>query len=315
MKDLRIIYLGTPDFSAELLRYLIEAGYNIIAVVTQGDSPVGRKRVLTPSPVKTLALAHNIPVFTPLRIRKEYDFIVELEPDLILTFAYGQIVPKAVLEAPKYGCLNFHGSILPKYRGASPIQMALINAEEETGVSLMEMVEAMDAGRVFGIEKFKIEPSDNFITIASKMVKASATLIEEVLPSVISGENKGVQQEESQVTFAPLLKIKDEWINLENDDVKNVLFHYIGMKFPGPGDFDGFFISPWIDRRNMPILGDIRANMIAGGVPTLIIALVFPHIYFVIFSLTGLLIYYLFHFIWKDVEKNKKEKALKTNTL
>ena len=87
------------------------------------------------------------------------------------------------------------------------------------------------------------------------------------------------------------------------------------MKFPGPGDFDGFFISPWIDRRNMPILGDIRANMIAGGVPTLIIALVFPHIYFVIFSLTGLLIYYLFHFIWKDVEKNKKEKALKTNTL
>jgi len=95
----------------------------------------------------------------------------------------------------------------------------------------------------------------------------------------------------------------------------NVLFHYIGMKFPGPGDFDGFFISPWIDRRNMPILGDIRANMIAGGVPTLIIALVFPHIYFVIFSLTGLLIYYLFHFIWKDLEKNKKEKALKTNTL
>ena len=234
MKDLRIIYLGTPDFSAELLRYLIEAGYNIIAVVTQGDSPVGRKRVLTPSPVKTLALAHNIPVFTPLRIRKEYDFIVELEPDLILTFAYGQIVPKAVLEAPKYGCLNFHGSILPKYRGASPIQMALINAEEETGVSLMEMVEAMDAGRVFGIEKFKIEPSDNFLTIASKMVKASATLIEEVLPSVISGENKGVQQEESQVTFAPLLKIKDEWINLENDDVKNVLGR-IQAFAPAPG--------------------------------------------------------------------------------
>ncbi len=223
MKNLRIVYLGTPDFSAELLRYLIAEDYNIIAVVTQGDSPVGRKRVLTPSPVKSLALAHNIPVFTPFRIRREYDFLVELKPDLILTFAYGQIVPKAVLDAPKYGCLNFHGSILPKYRGASPIQMALINAERETGVSLMEMVEAMDAGRVFGIQKFKIEPSDNFATIASKMVKASATLIKEVLPAVISGENKGTPQDESQVTFAPLLKAKDEWIDLENDDVKNVL--------------------------------------------------------------------------------------------
>lgn len=223
IKDLKIVYLGTPDFSAELLTYLINEGYNIIAVVTQGDSYVGRKKVLTASPVKRVALEHNIPVFTPYRIRKEYDFVIDLKPDLILTFAYGQIVPQEVLTAPRFGCLNFHGSILPKYRGASPIQMALINGEKETGVSLMEMVEAMDAGRVFGIEKFNIEATDNFATIATKMVKASVKLIGEVLPSVISGQNKGIPQDESKVTFAPLLKPKDEWINLEKDDVKNVL--------------------------------------------------------------------------------------------
>lgn len=223
VKDLKIVYLGTPAFSAELLRYLINNDYNVIAAVSQEDSFVGRKKVLTKSPVKVVAEEHNIPVFTPHKIRNEFDFLVNLKPDLILTFAYGQIVPLEVLEAPKYLCLNFHGSILPKYRGASPIQMALIKADDETGVSLMEMVAKMDAGRVFGIRTFKIEENDNFDTLAAKMVKASITLIEEVLPAIISGENKGEEQDETKVTFAPLLKQKDEWIDLQNDSVKNVL--------------------------------------------------------------------------------------------
>lgn len=215
--------MGTPSFSALLLEALINEGFNIIGVVTKEDAPVGRKKVLTPSPVKEVALKHNIPVFTPHRIKLDHEFIINAKPDVILTFAYGQIVPKAVLDAPKYKCLNFHGSILPKYRGASPIQMALINNELETGVSLMEMVEKMDAGVVYGIEGFPLSSHDNFSTVSLKMVEASLSLIKTVLPSIISGENKGIPQDEKEVTFAPLLKPVDEELDLENDDVKRVL--------------------------------------------------------------------------------------------
>lgn len=215
--------MGTPSFSALLLEALINEGFNIIGVVTKEDAPVGRKKVLTPSPVKEVALKHNIPVFTPHRIKLDHEFIINAKPDVILTFAYGQIVPKAVLDAPKYKCLNFHGSILPKYRGASPIQMALINNELETGVSLMEMVEKMDAGVVYGIERFPLSSYDNFSTVSLKMVEASLSLIKTVLPSIISGENKGILQDEKEVTFAPLLKPVDEELDLENDDVKRVL--------------------------------------------------------------------------------------------
>ena len=214
--------MGTPAFSANLLEALLDQGFNIIGVVTQEDAPVGRKKTLTPSPVKEVAVARNIKVYTPHRIRHDHDFIITAKPDLILTFAYGQIVPTAVLNAPKYGCLNFHGSILPKYRGASPIQMALINGEKETGVSLMRMVEAMDAGVVYGISKFALTESDNFETVSLKMVSASLTLIRDTLPHVISGENKGMAQDESKVTIAPLLRAKDEEINLKIDDVKRV---------------------------------------------------------------------------------------------
>lgn len=223
IKALKIVYMGTPFFSANLLTWLIKEGYNIVGVVTQKDALVGRKKVLTPSPVKEVALKHNIPVFTPERIRNDYDFIFSLKPDLILTFAYGQIVPLNLLNAPRFGALNFHGSILPKYRGASPIQMALINNEKETGVSLMKMVEKMDAGEVFGIVRFPLKENDNFQTVSEKMVEASFSLIKEVLPSVISGENKGVIQDESKVTYAPLLRIYDEALNVEEDSVLRTL--------------------------------------------------------------------------------------------
>ncbi len=234
IKSLKIVYMGTPRFSADLLSLLIADGYNIIGVITQKDAPVGRKKILTPSPVKEVGLRHNIPVYTPHKIRHEYDFLLKLKPDLILTFAYGQIVPRAVLEAPLYKALNFHGSILPKYRGASPIQMALINNEKETGVTLMEMVEKMDAGAIFGVEKFPLSPSDNFKTVSDQMVKASFKLVKEVLPSVISGKNKGSPQDEAKVTYAPLLKAIDEALNLE-EDATNLVLGKIQAFSPEPG--------------------------------------------------------------------------------
>lgn len=223
MENLKVIYMGTPDFSAELLEKLIVEGLNIVGVVTQTDALIGRKRVLTPSPVKRVALAHNIPVFTPERIRDDYAFIIDLQPDLILTFAYGQIVPKAVLDAPRIACLNFHGSRLPAYRGAAPIQMALMNGDRTTGVTLMEMVEEMDAGRIYGIQEFPIFAADNFTTLSQKMITASLCLVRKVLPGVISGENKGTPQDTTKVTYAPLLKRSDEYIHFMSDNITRVL--------------------------------------------------------------------------------------------
>lgn len=119
-KELRIVYLGTPEISANVLTKLIEANYNIVAVVSQEDKPIGRKQIITPTPVKNVALKHNIPVFQPHKIKDDYEFLKELKPDILLTMAYGQIVPLGVLETPKIKSLNLHGSLLPKYRGASP---------------------------------------------------------------------------------------------------------------------------------------------------------------------------------------------------
>lgn len=223
MKKLKIVYMGTPSFSAKLLEALIAEGFNIVGVVTQSDALIGRKRILTPSPVKVVALHHNIEVFTPPRIRDDYEFLLKLAPDLILTFAYGQIVPREVLATPRIACLNFHGSILPRYRGASPIQMALINGDKKTGVTLMEMIDKMDAGRIFGIQEFPIMANDNFTTISEKMVTASLCLIRKVLPSIINGTNKGTPQDETLVTYAPLLKRRDEYIDFTQDEVGHIL--------------------------------------------------------------------------------------------
>ena len=128
-KKLRLIFMGTPEISAYVLEAMISNGYQFVGVIAQPDRPVGRKGQLEKVPTKIVAEEHDIPVFQPIKIRKEYEFVKELNPDLILTIAYGQIVPQGLLDIPRYGCLNLHGSLLPKYRGAAPIQYALINNE------------------------------------------------------------------------------------------------------------------------------------------------------------------------------------------
>ena len=210
----RIIFMGTPSISAKVLEGLILNGYHVVAVIAQPDRPVGRKKILEPVPTKVVAEKYNIPVYQPIKIRKEYEFVNELRPDVIVTLAYGQIVPQGLLDIPKLGCINLHGSLLPKYRGAAPIQYALINNEKKTGMTLMRMVKEMDAGVMYATEEVEISEEDNATSLFEKMGDAALRLILRELPKYLEGKLPGVPQDESQVTFAPSIKPEEEKIDL-----------------------------------------------------------------------------------------------------
>lgn len=212
--NLKVIFMGTPEISAYVFEAMINDGYNFIGLIAQPDRPVGRRGELEKVPTKMVAEKYNIPVFQPLKIRKEYDFVKELNPDIIITLAYGQIVPQGLLDIPKYGCLNLHGSLLPKYRGAAPIQFALINGDKVTGMTLMEMVAAMDAGRMYAKKEVVVEDSDNCTSLFKKMGEAAKELILEKLPEYIDGKLLGEEQDESLVTFCPTIKPEQERLDL-----------------------------------------------------------------------------------------------------
>ena len=214
IKSKRIIFMGTPNISSKVLEGLILNGYNVVAVIAQPDREVGRKKILEPVPTKVIAEKYNIPVYQPVKIRKDYEFVKELSPDVIVTLAYGQIVPQGLLDIPKQGCINLHGSLLPKYRGAAPIQYALINNEKVTGMTLMKMVKEMDAGEMYATEEVEISEDDNATSLFEKMGDAALRLILKSLPIYLEGNLKGVAQDESLVTFAPSIKPEEEKIDL-----------------------------------------------------------------------------------------------------
>ena len=212
--NLRLVFMGTPEISAYVFEKMIEAGYNFVGLVAQPDHPVGRKGIIEKVPTKVIAEKYNIPVFQPEKIRLDYSFINELKPDLVVTLAYGQIVPEEFLKVPRLGCLNLHGSLLPKYRGASPVQSALINGESVTGVTLMEMVKAMDAGRMYAKKEIKIEEDDNATSLFNKVKIAASELVLEALPKYIKGELVGEMQNEEEVTFCSTIKPEQEKLDL-----------------------------------------------------------------------------------------------------
>ena len=220
-KKINIVFMGTPDISAYVLEAMIKEGFNIVGVVAQPDKPQGRNGKVIKVPTKVVAEAYNIPVFQPIKIRKEYDFINDLHPDLIVTLAYGQIIPQGLLDIPTYGCVNLHGSLLPKYRGAAPIQYALINNEKETGMTLMEMTKEMDAGDMFDVEKVCIEDSDNSTSLFVKMAEAAKTLIIRDIEPLINGKLNRTKQDVTLVTFCPTIKPEQEKLDF-NLDVKTV---------------------------------------------------------------------------------------------
>lgn len=238
-ENIKILFMGTPDIARTVLSSLLCNGFNVVGVISQPDRPVGRKHILLSTPVKMLANEHNIPVYQPIKIRKDYEFVKEINPDVIVVIAYGQILPQGLLDIPKYGCINLHGSLLPKYRGAAPIQYSLINNEKMTGMSLMEMTKDMDAGRVYATKEVKIDEEDNSTSLFKKMGEAASELIVNSLPDYIDGKLPGVPQDENAVTFAPMIKAEEEHINLE-DDI-NHIFGLIRALSDEPGAY--FFLD------------------------------------------------------------------------
>ncbi len=225
---IKTIFMGTPDFAVPILNTLMQ-NTEVVLVVSQPDAYVGRKKILTSSPVKKCALEHNIPVFTPYKIREDFEELKKYDADLIVTCAYGQIVPVEVLEIPKLGCINVHASILPKYRGGAPIHHAIINGETETGITIMYMDKGMDTGDIISIKSIPIKEDDTVEIMHDKLSVIGANLLEETLPSIINGTNKRIKQNEEEATYAPTIKRKDEHLDF-NLTAKEIYNKVRGLK-------------------------------------------------------------------------------------
>lgn len=211
--NIRVVFMGTPVFATAVLKALIEENYDVAAVVTQPDKPVGRDQRMMPTPIKTLASAFGIPVLQPLKVKDAVDEIMAFQPQMIITCAYGQMLPKRLLESPPLGCINVHASLLPKYRGGAPIHKAVIDGELKTGISLMKMAVKMDAGPVFAQREVLIGEDDTTEIVHDRLMDCASICIKEDLRQVFEGTADFREQDESQVTFAYNITSKDEKID------------------------------------------------------------------------------------------------------
>ncbi len=222
MKDLKVIFMGTPVFCVPILEELIKET-NVVAVVTQPDKEVGRKREISFSPIKKVAIKNNIKVLQPVKIKEEYEDVTSLNPDIIITCAYGQIVPLAILNCPKYGCINVHASLLPKLRGGAPIHKAIINGYDKTGITIMYMDKGMDTGDMIAKEEVKIEDNDTAESLHDKLSTISVPLLMKTLPSIINGTNKREKQNDADATYAYNVSREEEHVSFDKSskDVYN----------------------------------------------------------------------------------------------
>jgi methionyl-tRNA formyltransferase len=227
----KIIFMGTPAFSVPILEALIANHYDVMAVVTQPDRPVGRKKVLTPSPVKEAALKHGLPVYQPEKIAgsEEMAQLIAMEPDLIVTAAYGQFLPVKLLNAPRYRSINVHASLLPKYRGGAPVHYAIINGEAKTGVSIMYMERKMDAGAVLAQRAIPITEQDDVGTMFDKLSAVGRDLLIDILPDFFAGKCTAVEQDEERATFSPNITREEERIDW-NKTARQIADQVRGMR-------------------------------------------------------------------------------------
>ena len=234
---MRIMFMGTPEISSICLKKLIEDGHDIKAVVTREDKPRGRGNVMTPTPTKALALENAIPVYEPTTLKDEAfaNLLEEISPELIVVVAFGKILPKSVLEYPKYGCINLHVSLLPKYRGAAPMQRAIMNGEQETGVTVMHMNEGLDTGDIISTEVFPIGPEDNFEDIHDRSADVGGTLLSKTIKEIENGTAKRIKQNDAEATYAAKIEKSDAKIDFSKS-AKELDFIIRGVT-PIPGAF------------------------------------------------------------------------------
>ncbi|NBJ68454.1 MULTISPECIES: methionyl-tRNA formyltransferase [Clostridia] len=228
----RIVFMGTPDFAVPILKTLVASPYDVVLVVTQPDRPKGRKRVVTPPPVKQEAIKHDIPVFQPEKLKDDYEAILAYEPDLIVTAAYGQLLPNQLLTAPPYGCINIHASLLPELRGGAPIHYAIMQGKTETGVTIMYMVEKLDAGAMLTHQKVMIEENDHVGSLHDKLAEAGSQLLEETLPKLFANELQPIEQEHDQASFAHNIKREQEEIDWNQPS--GVVYNHVRGLHPWP---------------------------------------------------------------------------------
>lgn len=231
--------MGTPDFAVPILEALVKSDeLEVILVVTQPDRPVGRKRTLTAPPVKQAAQKFDIPVFQPEKLKDEYEEVLRYDPDIIITAAYGQLLPKALLDAPKYGCINVHASLLPELRGGAPIHYALLQGKKETGITIMYMAEKLDAGDVISREKLPIKMSDHVGILHDKLAQIGADLLMKTLPKIFAGTNDRIKQDDTKATYAPNITREQEKIDWTKSN--ETIYNHIRGLHPWPVAYTTF---------------------------------------------------------------------------
>lgn len=247
-KEVKIVFMGTPDFAVPILQALID-NYNVKAIVTQPDKEVGREKILKPTPIKEVGNKNTILVLQPKKIKEEYQEIVALEPDLIVTCAYGQIIPKELLEAPRLGCINVHASLLPKLRGGAPIHRAIINGFSKTGITIMYMNEGMDTGDIISTREIEITDTDTAETLHDKLSLLGRDLLLDTLPSIIAGTNTRTKQDEAEATYGFNISREDEKISF--DKTTKQIYNQIRGLNSWPGAYtlyDGRILKVWESR-------------------------------------------------------------------
>ncbi len=233
---MKIVFMGTPKFSVLVLESLCQSkDYEIVGVVSQPDKRVGRKQILTPTPVSDFAMSNNLTLLRISNIKEEYQKVLDLKPDIIITCAYGQIIPEEILNYPEYGCINVHASLLPKYRGGSPISRAIMNGDKKTGITIMYMDKRMDNGDIITQEEIEILDTDNLESLTNKLSILGKDLLLKTLPSILNKTNKRVKQDESLVTYAYNIKHEEEHIYFSKNSLE--IFNKIRALSPEPAAF------------------------------------------------------------------------------
>lgn len=258
--------MGTPEFAVAILDALVQSDVEVVAVVSQPDKKVGRKQILQATPVKERALSYNILVLQPEKIKDSTNELKELNLDLIVTCAYGQFIPETILNTPKYGSVNIHASLLPKYRGGAPIHKAIINGEDETGITIMRMVKKMDAGDIIFQQTCPIYEEDDFGSLHDRLQDLGSNMIKEYLSQLFTIDLQTIPQDESKVSFSYNISSEEEFVNF-NDTMKNVYNKIRGL-------------NPWpvshsiIEHKKVKLFKAIKSDIISDGEVGTVIGLI-----------------------------------------